>query len=157
VNAPVPAQTSRAPPGPHACQISVFLEARCERVLALVRLFESGGIHILGISLVDATDSCMARLVVDDPDEAARMLAAACVPFTRARLLVVELADVAAGVSGVFAALLSAEVNAHYSYPLLCRPNGRPLLALCVEDNDMAEEALRRQGIPVLRQADLAR
>lgn len=157
MNAPVPAQTARAPTGSYVRQFSVFLEARSGRLLALARLFESAGLHILGLSVVDATDATVVRLVADDPDAAARLLDEGCVPYSRADLVVVELADIAHGTSGVFAALHSAEVDVYHAYSLLGRPGGRPLLALCVEDNDVAAEALQRQGIRVLRQADLSR
>ena len=157
VNAPVSAQTSRAPPGSYVLQFSVFLEAKCGRLLALARLFESAGVHILGLSVVDATEASLVRLVVDDPGASAGLLEEACVPYSRSDLVVAELTDIARGTSGIFAALHSAEVSVYHAYPLLGRPNGRPLLALCVEDNDVAAEALQRQGIRVLRQADLSR
>lgn len=157
MNAPVPAQTSRAPPGSHVLQFSVFLEAKCGRLLTLMRLFESEGLHILGLSVVDATDSSVVRVVVDDPSAAARLLDSGCIPYSRAELVVVALSDIAGGVSGVFAALHSAEVSVYHAYSLLAHPGGRPLLALCVEDNDVAAEALQRQGVRVLRQADLSR
>ena len=66
---PPSSRTARARPGPLVRQFSVFLENKCGRLLDFIRLFEQTNIHILGISVVDTTDSAVVRMVVDDPDK----------------------------------------------------------------------------------------
>jgi hypothetical protein len=59
--------------------------------------------------------------------------------------------------SGVLAALLMAEVNIYYSYPLLVRPRGRAVLAMHVDDIECASSVLIGEGFKVLNQGDLSR
>ena len=54
-------------------------------------------------------------------------------------------------------ALVQAEINIHYIYPFLVRPNQRYALAISLEDNDLAAETLRRNQLNVIGQADIAR
>jgi hypothetical protein len=53
--------------------------------------------------------------------------------------------------------LLGAEINIHYVYSFLHQPNGRPVLAIAMEDQDIAEDALRSYNIKVLSQDDFLR
>jgi hypothetical protein len=52
-------------------------------------------------------------------------------------------------------ALLTAEVNIHYAYPLLIGPQGRAALALHVEDHDTAAHTLQRAGFVLFTEGDL--
>ncbi len=71
-------------------------------------------------------------------------------------MLVVEV-DVETRLEGALAALLEAEINIHYIYAFLVLPGGRPLLALNLEDHDVAAQALRQHHFRVLGQAELSR
>ena len=59
--------------------------------------------------------------------------------------------------SRVLAALLMAEVNVYFSYPLLIRPNARAVLAMHLDDNDCAGSVLAGEGFRLLNQGDLSR
>jgi len=52
-------------------------------------------------------------------------------------------------------ALLGAEINIHYAYPLLVGPAGRAALALHVEDHETAMQNLVSQGFTVFTENDL--
>ncbi len=150
-------QTSRARPSPFVRQFSLFLDNKCGRLLEITRLLEQAQIHILGLSVVDLTDSAVARLVTDDPDKAFEVFMSQQIEFTTAELVVVELKEGPASLAPLFSALMQAEVDLYYAYSLIPRPNGHALMAVRVEDGDMAEDALRRQGFNPLRQGDLSR
>jgi hypothetical protein len=70
---------------------------------------------------------------------------------------VVELQEVATEVSKLLAALLMAEVNMHFSYPLLMRPHGRAALVMHVDDAECASSVLQGEGFRILSQADISR
>ena len=57
----------------------------------------------------------------------------------------------------VLSALLMAEVNIIFSYPLLVRPRGRAVLVMHVDDSDCSSSVLRGDGFKILAQADLSR
>jgi hypothetical protein len=154
---PSSAKTARAKPGPLVRQFSVFLENKCGRLLDFIRLFEQTNIHILGLSVVDTTDSAVVRMVVDDPDKADEVFHQNLIPFSDTDLIVVELPRGPDGLTGLLTSLLQAEINIYYTYSLIVRPKDRPLLALHVEDNDLAADVLARNGVTTLIQADLSR
>ena len=52
-------------------------------------------------------------------------------------------------------ALLSAEVNIHYAYPLLVGPGGRAAVAIRVEDIETATRTLGTAGFNLLTEGDL--
>ena len=56
----------------------------------------------------------------------------------------------------ICAALLAAEINIHYSYPLLVRPRG-PALALYVDDPTLAAQLLIRKGFTLIGESDLSK
>jgi hypothetical protein len=68
------------------------------------------------------------------------------VPRTESDVVVIELAQGAADLTRCLTVLLAAEVKIRVSYPLLCRPNNGPLLALHVDDAEACSTALQGAG-----------
>jgi hypothetical protein len=54
-------------------------------------------------------------------------------------------------------ALLEAELNINYLYSFIPHPRGKSMLALSMDDNDVAEQVLRRHQFAVLKQSDISR
>jgi len=154
---PPSSKTARNKPGPYVRQFSVFLENKCGRLLDLTRLFEKTQIHVLGLSVVDTTDSAVVRLVVDDPDKAVELFRAKNIPFSDTDLLVAELPHGPEGLVSILVALLQAEINIYYVYGFLVQSHDRPVLAFHVEDRELAMDVLKRNGFTTLGQADLSR
>ena len=77
-------------------------------------------------------------------------------PFTECDVLAVEMED-EMSLRDVLAALLEAEINVHYVYSFIKRPEGKSALALNVEDADVAAQALNARGFKVLTQRDISR
>ena len=65
--------------------------------------------------------------------------------------------EVARDLIRVLTALLQAEVNIYFSYPLLTRPHGRSALALHVDDDECATSVLLGEGFKLLSQAEISR
>ncbi|GIW73855.1 MAG: hypothetical protein KatS3mg103_0377 [Phycisphaerales bacterium] len=51
--------------------------------------------------------------------------------------------------------LLGAELNIHFAYPLMLRPNGTATIALSVDDMTLAGQILRRKCFRLFGEADL--
>jgi hypothetical protein len=105
--------------------------------------------------VLDTTDSAIIRAVVDDPDKARELLHQQGFPFTESRLVVVEVTST--DMNRLMAALLEAELNINYLYSLIPHPEGKSFVGLSMEDNETAEQALRRHQFRVLRQVDISR
>ncbi|MGB9623493.1 MAG: acetolactate synthase [Phycisphaerae bacterium] len=152
---PEPLETQEASGFPFARQLSVFLENRLGQLLAMAKLFDQTEVRILGLSVVYSVDCAVVRLLVDEPDEAAQLLRKNGFAVSESDILVVNLPPGKRGLMAICAALVGAEVSIQYTYPLLTRPNGRPAVALQVDDLDMALQTLTSQRFQVLDQDDL--
>lgn len=137
-------------------QFSVFAENRVGRLYDLTKLLKDNNVHIMAITVLDTTDSAIMRLIVDDPDRARELMVNNDFPYSESEVLAIEISD-EAELKDVLAALLEAEINIHYIYSFIKRPEGRAALAVSVEDADVAAQALNRRGFRVLTQRDIAR
>ncbi len=137
-------------------QFSVFTPNRLGRLNELVKLFGSHNIHVLALTVLDTTDSSIIRTVLDDPDKARDLLLQEGFAFTESALVVVEV-NSAEELNRLIAALLEAELNINYLYSFIPHPNGKSIVGLSMEDNDIAEQVIRQHQFPVLKQADISR
>ncbi len=151
----MPAQQAKAGPSDPVIQFSVFTPNRLGRLNDLVSLFSVHGVDVLALMVLDTTDSAIIRLIVDDPDRARELLKRDSFPFSESAVLVVEVNS--SDLARLMAALLEAELNINYLYPLIPQPQGKSILALSMEDNEMAEQALKRHQFKTLRQVDISR
>jgi len=143
--------------GERVRQFGVFLENKVGRLLELIRLLDSHNVHILGLSVVDTADSAIVRLVTDDPGRAGNILREQGIAYSECRLVTVELQSSSEDLRKVFVALIEAELNVRFTYPLLTRPHGNAVLAIYCDDNDFATEVLTRHQFRLLYQEDLSR
>lgn len=136
-------------------QFSVFTPNRLGRLHELIRLLDARNVHVLGLMVLDTTDSSIIRLVVDDPDRARELLVQEGFPFTESYLVTVEVQST--DLSRLMSALLQAELNINYLYSFIPHSQGKSIVALSMEDNDLAEQALHRHQFRTLRQTDISR
>ena len=149
------AQISTSPNDP-VKQFSVFAENRLGRLYDLTALLKDNDVHVMGITVMDTTDSAIVRLIVDDPDKARELMINNDFPYVECDILAVEITD-ESQLKGVLAALFEAEINIHYVYSFIKRPEGRCAIAINAEDDDVASQALGKRGFRVLTQRDIAR
>src|SRR5215831_17823130 len=148
-------ETTRARRPESVIQFSIFTPNRLGRLHDLIRLMFARGVHVLGFMVLDTTDSAIIRIVVDDPDKARDLLNREAFPFTESALVVVEVNPT--DLNRLMAALLEAELNINYLYSFMPQPDGKPVIGLNMEDNETAEQALRRHQFRTLKQTDISR
>lgn len=137
-------------------QFSVFAENRVGRLHDLTALFRQHHVHVIALTVLDTTDSAIVRLIVDDPDRARELMVNNDFPYSEGDVLAVEVTD-ESQLNGVLAALMEAEINVHYVYSFLKRPEGRGALAIHTEDADVGAQALNTCGYRILTQSEIAR
>lgn len=138
-------------------QLSVFLQNRVGSLMALVKLLHEHSIEVLGLCVQESTELTLVRLVVNDPDSTETLFMEKGIAFATCTLTVVQMHPVEASLGECLAALLAAEINIRFSYPMLVRPDAYPLLALFLDEPDIGAEALHRAGFRLLMQEDLSR
>ena len=142
--------------GDAVVQFSVFTPNRVGRLHEVVQLLASRKVHVLALTVLDTTDSSILRLVVDDPDRARDLWQEHAFAFTESSLVAVEMSS-PQELTRLMAALLSAELNIHYLYSFLTSPGGKSILGLSMDDNELAEQVLKRHQFVLLKQSDISR
>jgi hypothetical protein len=143
--------------GPLVKQFSVFLPNKVGAMLEVVKLLSSHHSHVVALSVSESTDSAIARIIVSDPEGVEQLFRQNKIAFGMCEVVVVELREVATQLAKLLASLFMAEVNVHFTYPLLTRPRGLAALALHVDDNECASSVLNGAGFKLLSQGEISR
>ncbi len=149
------AQINTSPNDP-VKQFSVFAENRLGRLYDLTALLKANEVHVMGITVLDTTDSAIVRFIADDPDKARELMINNDFPYVECDVLAVEIND-ESQLNTILAALFEAEINIHYIYSFIKRPEGRCAIAINAEDVDVAAQSLSQRGFRVLTQRDISR
>ena len=137
-------------------QFSVFIPNRVGQLFDLTALLAKHNVHVMAMTTLDTTDCAIDRLIVDDPDSARELMVANNFSFTECDVIAVEITN-ESQLKDVLNSLLTVEINIHYLYAFLMRPEGKSALALNVEDTDLATSSLNTRGFKVLTQRDISR
>ena len=126
-------------------------------MLEIVKLLNAHHSHVVAVSVSESTDSAIARIIVSDPEGVEELFRQHNIAYGMCEVVVVEMREVATQLAKLLATLFTAEVNVHFTYPLLTRPRGLAALALYVDDNECASSVLAGAGFKTLSQRDLSR
>jgi hypothetical protein len=149
-------ETAREQAFPKLTQISFFLPNRVGSLQRVVHVLEQAHIVICGLSILDAHDHAVVRMVVDRPHKAIEAMGMGGRQICTTQLLGVALpGDAEHGVSQLLATLVRAELNVMYIYTMLVRHDDMPVLAVHVDDLDAAAMVVRRAGFELVEQEDL--
>lgn len=149
------AVTARARAWPCLRQFAVFVENRVGRLHDLLRHFESHDIRVVALSIANSVDCAFVRIMVNDADRGREILQLSNFAFAEIDLIGVELPDGPQPFVQICLALLQAELNVQYTYPLLYHRSGRGAIALYVEDVDLALRTLEEKGLRIVTESDL--
>ena len=140
---------------PSVTQYSIFLENRVGQLLELVRAFQGSKVKIVGLSISDSADCCIIRMILSHPEQGREILELKKMPFAENELLVAEMPNGPNTLVELCSALIQAEINIHYAYPLIVHPRGRPAVALHIDNIEQAGVSLHAKGFEILSEADL--
>ncbi len=140
---------------PSVTQFSVFLENRVGQLLEVVRSFQGSKVKIVGLSIADSADCCIVRLILSHPEQGREILELADLAYAENDLIVAELPAGPQSLVEMCSALLQAEINIHYAYPLIVHPHGRSAVAMHVDNIEQAGSTMHDKGFEILREADL--
>jgi hypothetical protein len=152
--ASMPLETSQGYAPPLVTQFSVFLPNKVGKLLDLVESFDHSPCQICALNVHEASDCAIVRLITNNSNQARELLQKEKVAYSETDLLVVELSNNHT-LSSLCLSLLGAELNIHFAYPLMIRPNGTPTIALAVDDITLAGQILRRKMFRLFGEADL--
>ncbi len=153
--APTPMETSMGYSPPSVTQLSVFLTNKVGKLFDLVEAFDGSRCRICALSVHDASDHAVVRVISSNLEEAKKVLRDVGLPFTEKDVLVVEM-NKERTLANLAMNLLRAELSIHFAYPLMLGAGRAPALALAVDDLTLAGQILLRKDFRLLGEADLA-
>ena len=107
-----------------SAEFSVFLPNKVGAMLEVVKVLNAHAVDVVALSISESTDSAIARIVVSNPELVEVVFGEHDIAFGVCEMVVVEMTEMAGQLAKLLAALLMAEVNVHFTYPLLTRPRG---------------------------------
>jgi hypothetical protein len=137
-------------------QIAVFLSNRVGELREVLRKLGSAQVVVHALSIDESVDYAVLRLVVDKVEASKQALKGAGFAVSESTLLAVELLDDQTGLLTICQALISAEINIHYAYPMFTRPHGKGVVVMHVDSFPTAAEILKKAGMTLLDERDLA-
>lgn len=141
---------------PTVTQFSVFLDNRVGKLHELLRTFEHSAVRLCAISVHDASDYAVVRMITSNAHETRVVLARHQVPFSETNLLVVELSKNHT-LERLCLYLLGAELNIRFAYPIMECPSHAATIAIAVDDVTLAGQILRRKEFRLLGEQDMCR
>ncbi|MCG6157023.1 acetolactate synthase [Rubinisphaera margarita] len=147
--------TARSRGWPCLRQFCVFMENRVGRLHELFQVLERNELRVIAMSVVDSADFSTLRLMVDDADRARELFKLSNFTWFENNVVGVCLPDDPQPMVRVCLALMQAELNIQYTYPLIYRRGGRGAIAISVDDVDIAMQILRDRGLEIITEDDL--
>ena len=136
-------------------QLSLFLENKPGALSAPVKILADAGINILTLSIAEARQFGILRLLVRDWQAAKDLLEKHGLMVKVTDVLAIEVADRPGGLAEVLLALEEAGINLEYMYAFTLKRDSKGLLLLRFDDPDKAIEALQRRKINLVGSAEL--
>ncbi|MBQ6966577.1 MAG: ACT domain-containing protein [Lachnospiraceae bacterium] len=138
-------------------QISVFMENKPGTLEEMTDVLAKNNIDMRAISVAEAEDFGIARLIVDDVYETATVLKDAGFVNKLSEVLAVEIPDIPGGLNKVLKTLSAAQVNLEYMYAFLGGKDvDKAFLIMKVAHIDRAESTLKIGGFNLVDQEHIS-
>lgn len=125
-----------------ATQLSVFLVNKPGVLASVCHRLAEEKINIIGISMMDATEHGVLRLVAEDAARARRALTALDVPTTEQEVLLASLPNRPGALADMVERLAAAHISVHYAYVTTGAAGGKTLGIFKVSDQNKAIKTL---------------
>jgi hypothetical protein len=132
-------------------QISIEAEDRPGELARLTRILSDKHINIIALSInqLEAGKTGLIRIVVNNCDEAIRILDEEGYHLKVCELLPIRMVDVPGSLASVAEILSRNGINIVYGYTLITKPAERAVFLARVDDVKRAFDVLREAGIPL--------
>lgn len=138
-------------------QISVFLENKPGTIAQLTLVLAENNVDMRALSLVEASDFGIARIIVDDVYNAMQVLKHEGYICSATKVLAVPIPDEPGGLARIIKYLGDSSVNVEYMYAFTTRKKDLAYMIFRVENNEKAVQILMQNGVKPICQDELNR
>ena len=136
-------------------QISIFAENKPSRMAGVAKALGDAGVNIRALTIAEAGDFGVIRMVVDDTDRGYTALREKGFMVSETDVLAVEIKDVPGGLYEIANSLGMNNVNVEYAYAFVTAKAERAMLILRVDDVKRAAEVLSEAGVRVATREEI--
>ena len=123
-------------------QLSVFVENKLGRASAILDILAKNNINIRALSIAEASEFGILRMIVDDSEKAKELLRESGIVVKTNNVLAAPIDDTPGGLLKLLDSLKDNGVNVEYLYAFVAREGDHAQVVLRVDDTDKAEKVL---------------
>ena len=128
-------------------QISLFVENKPGRMAKVSKTLSDAGVNIRALTVAEAGDFGVIRMVVDDPEKGYQVLHDNGFTVSETEVLAVEMKDIPGGLYEIVNTLGESDVNVDYAYAFVTTKAERAMLIIRVDNLEKARQVLTGAGI----------
>lgn len=136
-------------------QLTVFVENRQGALVEITDLFAANRIDMRALSIADTQDFGILRVIVDDTEEALRILQTRGYLVQATDVIAVKISDAPGKLSTALHVLNVSGINVEYLYAFLARTPRHAYVVLRVANNDTASRVLEDAGFHMVCTEDI--
>ncbi len=136
-------------------QISVFVENESGKIHEVAANLAENNINIRSLTLAEATDFGVLRMIVDKPEAALEALKTAGITARINEVVAVEVPDRVGGFAEVMKTIQSAGINVEYMYAFVEKNQDNAVLIFRFDNIAEASEVLAARGVKILKACDV--
>lgn len=136
-------------------QISLFVENKPGRMAKVSKTLSDTGVNIRALTIAEAGDFGVIRMVVDDPERGYKVLKDNGFTVSTTDVLAVEMKDTPGGLYEIVNALGESGVNVDYAYAFVTAKAQKAMLILRVDDLAKARAALSGKGVKIATKEEI--
>lgn len=135
-------------------QLSIFVENRLGAISEVTGVLSENNINIRALTTADTTDFGIIRLIVDNPELAAKKLRESSLIVNISNVIGIKLDDAPGSFDRILKILSHNNIPVEYSYAFVSRFAGSANIILRVQDEAAAVKALAENSIEFIDRAD---
>ena len=135
-------------------QLSVFLMNQPGALIEAIQALSDAGINIRAMSIAEANDFGILRIIVSDTDTACKVLGDKYL-FSKTEVVAALMSDRSGALYPILSALNEANINIEYMYAFTGSGPEEAYVVIRVNDVKTAEELLNANGIQTLSDESL--
>jgi hypothetical protein len=138
---------------PH--QVSVFAENKPGKIERVTKILTEHNLNIRAMTLSDAGDYGIIKLLLDNPEDGAEALKKAGITASLKEVVAVKMSDKPGGLAAIASILNRREINVEDAYGFIIEKGKEAVFIFQVPNPAHAEKVLREEGITLLSDREL--
>lgn len=137
-------------------QISIFVENKAGKLAELTGVLRQHNIDMRALSIAEAQEFGIVRMIVDDAYNTACVLRDAGYVLSITPVMAAAIPDEPGGLDHILSLLGEADINLEYTYAFIARKEGLAYMIMRVTDEEKAADVLSKAGIRLICQHEIS-